>query len=79
MQEKGFSAVQTVHIDSGAHPVSYALGTEGSLPSVKWQGHEADHTLSCSADKVNEWSCTSSPPIYLHGMYGEADPFLITV
>ena len=76
--ERGFSAVQSVQIDSGAHPASYALGIVGSFPSVKWQGHEADHTLSCSADIINGWSCTASP-IYLHGMYGEAVPFLITV
>lgn len=77
--ERGFSAVQSVQIDSGVHPASYALGIVGSLPSLKWQEHEADHTLCCSADIISEWSCTSSPPIYLHGMYGEAVPFLITV
>jgi len=34
-----------MQIDCRTHPVSFALGTGGSLPSVKWQGHEADHTL----------------------------------
>jgi hypothetical protein len=77
--ERGFSAVKTMLIDSKAHPVSYALGTGCSLLSVKWQRHEADHTLSCSADIINEWNFTSSSPTYLHGMYGEAVPFLVTL
>lgn len=76
-EERGLSAVQSVQIDSGVHSACYALGIVGSLPSVKWQGHEADHTLSCSADVINKWSCTSCPPIYLHDMYGEAVPFLV--
>lgn len=54
VQEKVFSAVHTMQIDSGAHPASYALVTGGSFPIVKWQGHEADHTLFCSADKINK-------------------------
>jgi hypothetical protein len=35
---------------------------------VKWPGHEADHSPPSSAEVKNAWSCTSTPPICLHGM-----------
>jgi len=35
---------------------------------VKQPGHEADHSAQTSAKVKNVWSCTSIPPIHLHGM-----------
>jgi hypothetical protein len=35
---------------SGAHPVSYPMGTRGSFPGVKRPGHKADHSPPSSAD-----------------------------
>jgi hypothetical protein len=35
---------------SRVHPISYPIGTRSSFPSVKWQGHEADHSLPSSAE-----------------------------
>jgi len=35
---------------------------------VKWPGHEADHSCPPSAEVMNEWSYTSTPPIYLLGV-----------
>jgi hypothetical protein len=45
-----FHGIQT---SSGAHPASYPMGTGGSFPGVKWQGHEADHSLPSSAEVKN--------------------------
>jgi len=35
---------------------------------VKQPGREADHSPPSSAEVENAWSCTSSPPICLHGV-----------
>jgi hypothetical protein len=45
---------------SGAHPASYPMGTRGSLPGVKWQEREYDHSAPSNID-VKE--CVE---IYLH-------------
>jgi len=39
---------------------------------VKQPGFEVHHTPSSSAEVKNEWSCTSAPPVCLHGMEKEA-------
>jgi hypothetical protein len=36
---------------------------------IERPGHEAEHHLPISSEVKYEWSCTSSPPVYLHGMY----------
>ena len=41
-----------VQTGSGAHPVSYTMGT-GSFPGVKWPGHGVDHPPP-SSTKVKE-------------------------
>jgi len=43
-------------------PASYSPGT-GVVPR-----EEVDHSTQSNADDENEWRCTSSPPICLHGM-----------
>jgi hypothetical protein len=45
----------------------------GSFPRVKPSECEVDPSNSSSAKTKNEWSCTSSPPICLHGV--ERDNF----
>jgi hypothetical protein len=45
-----FSLLHSVQTDSGAHQVSYPMGTGGSFPGVKWQGREADHSPPSSAE-----------------------------
>jgi hypothetical protein len=39
----------------------------GSCLAEKQWEHEVDHAPSCSAEIKNEWSCTSTPPLYLCG------------
>ena len=41
------------------------------LGGVKRPGRDVDHSPSSSAKVKNEWSCTSVPPIRLHGVEGE--------
>jgi hypothetical protein len=54
---------------SGAHPVSYPMGTGGALSlGVKRPGREADHSPPSSAEVKNAWNYTSTPPIRLHGV-----------
>jgi hypothetical protein len=36
-------------------------GYQGYFPELKWQGHEVNHSLTCSAEIKNEWSCTYPP------------------
>ena len=40
----------------------------GSFPGTKWLRHEVNHSPPSSAKVKNEWSCTSTPPICLHGV-----------
>jgi len=30
------------------------------------------HSSLSNVEVKNEWSCTSTPPVYLHGMYGDS-------
>jgi len=44
-QRQGFFPIRhRVQTGSGAHPASYQMGTEGSLPELKRPGREADHS-----------------------------------
>ena len=53
------------------HPFS---GYQSSFTGVKWSGHDIDHLTS--AKVKNEWSCTSSPPVCIHGV--DRDNFSLT-
>ena len=47
------------------------LGTPSLLFNGKWgflPGHEVNHSTPYSAEVKNEWSCTSTPLIYLYGV-----------
>jgi len=35
---------------------------------VKWPGCEDHHSPPCSVEVKNEWICTSTSPVCLHGM-----------
>jgi hypothetical protein len=47
---------------SDAHPVSYTMGTGGSLAGAKGPGRVADHSPPISADTKKTWIYTSIPP-----------------
>jgi hypothetical protein len=54
------SLVHSLQIGSEAHSASYTLGTGGSFPWVKRQGHEADH----SSLFITEVKCdVATPPL----------------
>jgi len=38
------------------------------VPGVKWPGSEDRHSPPCSVEVKNEWICTSTSPVCLHGM-----------
>jgi hypothetical protein len=41
-------------------------GCEAFFPHGNWWKCEVDHSLPSSAEVRNEWSYTSTPPIFLH-------------
>lgn len=43
---------------------------------MKQPGCEANHLLHSIAEVKNDRSCTSIPPVYLHGIYGDDYTFL---
>jgi hypothetical protein len=63
-----FSLHHCVQNGSGAHPASYPMDTRGLSLGVKRPGREADHSPTSSAEVKNAWSCTSTPPVRLHGV-----------
>jgi hypothetical protein len=58
---KYFSLPQPVQTDSGTHPASYSMVTEGSAPGGKAAETWAVHSPPSSADVKNEWIYTSAP------------------
>jgi hypothetical protein len=58
---KKFSLLRIVQTGSGVHPTSYKMGTAGSIPGVKRQGREADHSPPTSAEVKKMWNYTSTP------------------
>jgi hypothetical protein len=54
-EEKDFSSSLCVQTGSEAHPASCTMGTMGPFPGAKaLPGRDADHSLSSSAEVVNE-------------------------
>jgi len=45
---RDFHLLQNAQNIFGTLPASYATDTKGSLPGVKWLGHEADNSLPTS-------------------------------
>jgi hypothetical protein len=54
--------------DSGAHPASYPMHTEGSFPRGKVLERQADHSPPTSAEVRKTWIYTPTLPIRLHGV-----------
>jgi hypothetical protein len=54
------SLLHIVQTGSGVHPTFYNMGTGGSFPGVKRQGHEADHSPPTSAEVKKMWIYTST-------------------
>jgi hypothetical protein len=44
---------------------------------VKWQACEADHSPPFSAKVESEWSCTSVPSVFLHGVYRDTSALFL--
>jgi hypothetical protein len=61
----GVKILSNVQTSSGAHPASFNGYVEALSPRIKHQGHKAHHTSPVK----KEWSCASTPPICLHGIY----------
>ena len=55
------------HTGPATHPASYSMGT-GGFPGLKRPDREVHHSCPFSAVVKNEWSCTSTPAICLHGV-----------
>jgi hypothetical protein len=60
-----FPFLSNVQTGSGAHPVSYQMGTGGSSPGVKWPVREANHSPPSSAEVKNG---VAMSPLPLHGV-----------
>jgi hypothetical protein len=74
---KTFSLVQNVHTIFGDPTASYSIGT--GVVSQRCSGlvYEVDHSPPSSAEVENEWSCTSAPLIYHHGVHRDRFTFSI--
>jgi hypothetical protein len=59
---RNFSLRHRVQNGSGAHPVSYPMGTRCSFLGIKRPRHEVDHSPTSSAEVMNAWSYISTPP-----------------
>jgi hypothetical protein len=70
---RDFFFLQNAQTASEAHPASN--GYRSSFLGVKRPAREVDHWPPSSAEVKNEWSCTSIPRIFPHGM---ARDFTIT-
>ena len=49
-------------------PTFLLNGSRGSFPGLKRTGRDVDNSSPSSAEVKNEWSYTSTPPLYLHGL-----------
>jgi len=65
---KDFLFSKTVRTGSG--PACFRFnGYWGSFHGINRPGREVDHSHSSTAEVTNEWTCTSSSPICLFGVY----------
>ena len=58
-----FFLLQNVRSESWAHSASYSMDT-----GVKHLGREVYHSSRLSAEVMNEWSCISTFPVWLHAV-----------
>ena len=64
-----FAFLEDDQTPSEAHPTSYSMGPWALYSKTKWPGLEAEHTPPYSAQVMNEWSYTFTPPPCLQNMY----------
>jgi hypothetical protein len=57
-----FLLLYVVQTGSGVHPTSHPMGTGVSVPEVKRQVREADHSPPASAEVKKMWIYTSTLP-----------------
>lgn len=73
----GFSLLQNVQSECGAHPASYSM-----VAGVYFRGHKAarawSRTTLCGAEVRNKWSHTSSHHICLHDLDRKGLPSIIS-
>jgi len=62
----------------GFNPPSYSMETRGTFPASKAAGACNWPLTHISPDIKNEWSCTSPPPLCLHGLYRDSFTFKST-
>ena len=56
---------------SGPRPGLTQWASGAFSPKVEQHWRDADRLLPCTAEVKNEWWCTFSPTIFLHGVYGD--------
>jgi hypothetical protein len=64
---RGVSVSHSVQNGTGAHPVSYTIGSGGSVPGLKRPGREANHSHPSTAE-VQNGMAVPPLPIRLHGV-----------
>jgi len=66
---KTLSILIIAKTSSGATQLLIYWVLRGVFLVVNWLGREADCSLPSSSKIKNRWSCTSTVPMFLHGMY----------
>jgi hypothetical protein len=75
---KRFSLLRNVHTGSES-PSLLRNGYRRSFRGSKRPGHDVDHSSPYNVEVKNEWSCTSTPPIRLHGVDRDSFTFLVSI
>jgi hypothetical protein len=60
-----FSKTSIPTLGSTQHPIEWS---SRFFPEIKRSGREVNHSPLSSAEFKNEWSYTSTPPVYLYGI-----------
>lgn len=78
-RERYFSLLPYVQTGSGSHLTSCSMGNQGFLTwGVKQQVHQVDYSPTSRAAVKNDRNCTSTPPLWLHGITGIPSSLLST-
>lgn len=73
------SLLQNVQTCSGAHLDSRSLGTGVLFIEISQPWHEANHSPPSSSEVKNEWSNTSTSPVWLCGLHRDTFTFRIWI
>ena len=71
-----FCVLQIVCIDCGTNPASCSLGIGDPSPGIKLPGSDLHYVSAANTCVTNEWSCTSTRRICLHGVDRDSFIFL---